>query len=293
MVQFFCLQEVLYVEKILKAAHQWMDEYMKSFYCDDKDIMFGIQMKEKHTGYVTAHARELALHLKLDDHDARLAELIGLLHDVGRFRQWQLYKTFVDARSEDHADLGVKVIRELPFYGLLADEDKEIVLFAIRNHNKKEIAATDSPRQLLFARIIRDADKLDIFRVLAPYLTEDGAAQSGSTAIRNFMKGPNGSATGEKGVFAPGFLERFVNGQQVDYTMIRTNEDRKLVRLMWVYDVNFAWTLRRIRDKGYIDAIVANLPPLPQVELGVRRLEEYVAKKCCEDDVVCTLDTMR
>ena len=275
------------MKEILKTAHQWMDEYMKSFYCDDKDIMFGIQMKEKHTGYVTAHARELALYLKLDEHDAGLAELIGLLHDVGRFRQWQLYKTFVDAKSEDHADLGVKVIRGLPFYDMLSKADKEIVLFAIQNHNKKEIADTDSPRQLLFARIIRDADKLDIFRVLAPYLTEDKDAKAGSAAIRNFLKGPNGDASGEKGIFAPGFLERFVNGQQVDYTMIRTNEDRKLVRLMWVYDVNFAWTLRRIRDKGYIDAIIDNLPPLPQVELGVRRLQEYVADKCSKDDFVC------
>ena len=275
------------MKEILKEAHQWMDEYMKSFYCDDKDIMFGIRMKEKHTGYVTAHARELALHLGLDEHEAGLAELMGLLHDVGRFRQWQLYKTFVDARSEDHADLGVKVIRELPFFDRLAETDREVLLFAIGNHNKKEIQQTNSRRQLLFARIIRDADKLDIFRVLAPYLTVDEEAGQQSATIQRFMKGPNGEATGEKGVFAPGFLERFVNGQQVDYTMIRTNEDRKLVRLMWVYDVNFAWTLCRIRDKGYIDAIIANLPQLPQVELGVQRLKKYVAEKCAVEDVVC------
>lgn len=276
------------MKEILKEAHQWMDEYMKSFYCDDQDIMFGIRMKEKHTGYVTAHARELALHLGLDEHEAGLAELMGLLHDVGRFRQWQLYKTFVDARSEDHADLGVKVIRELPFFDRLAETDREVLLFAIGNHNKKEIQQTNSRRQLLFARIIRDADKLDIFRVLAPYLTVDEEAGQQSATIQRFMKGPNGEATGEKGVFAPGFLERFVNGQQVDYTMIRTNEDRKLVRLMWVYDVNFAWTLRRIRDKGYIDAIIANLPQLPQVELGVQRLKKYVAEKCAVEDVVCS-----
>lgn len=276
------------MKEILKEAHQWMDEYMKSFYCDDQDIMFGIRMKEKHTGYVTAHARELALHLKLDEQDAGLAELTGLLHDVGRFRQWQLYKTFVDAQSEDHADLGVKVIRELPFFGKLTEADREVLLFAIGNHNKKEIQQTNSKRKLLFARLIRDADKLDIFRVLAPYLTVDKDAGQQSAAIQRFMKGPNGEATGEKGIFAPGFLERFVNGQQVDYTMIRTNEDRKLVRLMWVYDVNFAWTLQRIRDKGYIDAIIANLPQLPQVELGVQRLKKYVAEKCAVEDVVCS-----
>lgn len=274
------------MDEILKQAHRWMDEYIKSFYCDDEDIMFGIRIKEKHTGYVTANARELALHLKLDRHDVQLAELTGLLHDAGRFRQWQLYKTFVDAQSEDHGDLGVKAIRELTFYELLGEEDREILLFAIRNHNKREIAPVDSPRKLLFARIIRDADKLDIFRVLAPYLLEAETSDNASTVVKNFMKGPNGAAVDAKGVFAPGFLERFVDGKQVDYTMIRTTEDRKLVRLMWIYDVNFAWTLRRIRDRGYIDAIIEQLPRLPQVELGVGRLKKYVAERCAGEDII-------
>lgn len=273
------------MKETLKAGHQWMEAYMKSFYCEDKDIMFGIQMKEKHTGYVTTNARQLALHLQLSPHDVELAELIGLLHDVGRFRQWQLYKTFVDAKSEDHADLGVKVIQELPFYDLLGQEEKDLVLFAIKNHNKKEIAPAPDKRHLLFAKIIRDADKLDIFRVLAPYLTANPDGEGQSVAIRKFMKGPNGDATGEMGVFAPGFLEKFVRGEQVDYTMIRTNEDRKLVRLMWVYDVNYAWTLQQIRDKGYIEAIIANLPDSELLRQGVERLQKYVAAKCATPDI--------
>ena len=273
------------MKEVLYTAHQWMEAYMKSFYCEDKDIMFGIQMKEKHTGYVTTNARQLALHLQLSSHDVDLAELIGLLHDVGRFRQWQLYKTFVDAKSEDHADLGVKVIQELPFYDLLGQEEKDLVLFAIKNHNKKEIAPAPDKRHLLFAKIIRDADKLDIFRVLAPYLTANPDAEGQSAAIRKFMKGPNGDATGEMGVFAPGFLEKFVRGEQVDYTMIRTNEDRKLVRLMWVYDVNYAWTLQRIRDKGYIESIIANLPDSEMLRQGVERLQKYVSAKCASPDI--------
>lgn len=273
------------MKEVLKEAHQWMEAYMKSFYCDDQDIMFGIQLKEKHTGYVTANARQLAIHLQLSLDDVDLAELIGLLHDVGRFRQWQLYKTFVDAKSEDHADLGVKVIKELPFYDLLGQEAKSLVVFAIENHNKKEIAPAPDERHLLFAKIIRDADKLDIFRVLAPYLAKNPDAEGQSATIRKFMKGPNGDADGQVGVFAPGFLEKFVRGEQVDYTMIRTNEDRKLVRLMWVYDVNYAWTLQQIRDKGYIDAIIANLPDSELLQRGVQKLREYVAAKCATADV--------
>lgn len=273
------------MQEILTTAHQWMENYMKSFYCDDQDIMFGIKMKEVHTGYVTSNSVELARHLELPQHEVQLAELMGLFHDLGRFRQWQLYKTFVDALSEDHADLGVKSLRELDFFQMLSEEDKDLLIFAIQNHNKKEIAPAPSAKHLLFARMIRDADKLDIFRVLSPYLTEPLEKEGKSETIKRFMKGPNGDANGQEGVFAPGFLEKFVNGDQVDYSMIRTNEDRKLVRLMWVYDVNFAWTLQRIRDRGYIDAIIANLPHSEQVDLGAKRLYAYVEQKCDTPDL--------
>ena len=99
---------------VFKETQRWMNTYIKSFYSDDEDVQWGISIKEKHTGYVTAIARQLARHLRLSRHDVKLAELMGLLHDVGRFRQYQLYKTFNDAMSEDHADLGLKVISDLP-----------------------------------------------------------------------------------------------------------------------------------------------------------------------------------
>ena len=152
------------IKEVLQAGHQWMEDYRQAFYCEDKDIMFGIQMKEKHTGYVTTNARQLALHLQLSSHDVDLAELIGLLHDVGRFRQWSVYRTFRDNLSEDHAELGLKLIKEQQLYNELNSEDQDILLFAIGNHNKKFIAQAPSERHLLFAKIIRDADKLDIYR---------------------------------------------------------------------------------------------------------------------------------
>ena len=133
--------------------------------------------------------------------------------------------------------------------------------FAIWNHNKKVIAPTEDARELFFARLLRDADKLDIFRVLRPFLAP-----------------PDGSGV------SPDFLEKFIAGEQVDYTQIRTMDDRKLVRLMWVYDVNFSWTLRRIRERGYIEDIIAHLPENPRMALGIERLLAHVEEKCAEED---------
>ncbi len=263
------------LQPLLKEMHSWMDNYMKSFHTDDEEVMLGIRIKEVHTGYVTSIARELAKHLELNLHDVQLAEIMGLFHDVGRFRQYSLYQTFNDAQSEDHADLGLKVLDELDLIKKLAPEDEALVRFAIKNHNKKFIEPTDSKRKLFFAKLLRDADKLDIYRVLTPYLDNEEAM------MPKFVKN-----TGEH-LVSPGFVEDFVAGNQVDYYRIKTQGDRVLVRLMWVYDINFAWTLKKVVEKGYVDKVVAHLPvqEQPGLQPGFDRLYKYIEEKCNTKDV--------
>jgi len=255
---------VMILQELLKKMHAWMTAYMKSFYTDDEEVQRGILIKEKHTGYVTANCIELAKYLKLSPHDTEIAEVIGLFHDVGRFYQYQKYKTFNDAQSEDHAELALQVIAGLKFFNELRKDDLEVVRFAIQNHNKKLIAPTDDERKLLFAKVIRDADKLDIYRVLEPYFAQENADK-----MPNFI-------TGRSPEISPDFIENFVQGEQADYRKIRTNGDRKIVRLMWVYNVYFKWTMKKILERGYIDKIVENLPMDEKVAQGVRRLKNYV-----------------
>ena len=257
------------MKELLEQMHSWMNQYMKSFYSDDEEVQQGILIKETHTGYVTSNCIELAKYLNLSKNDSELAEIIGLFHDVGRFRQYSLYKTFNDADSEDHADLGLKVIDELDFFKELSAEDNEIVHFAIKNHNKKLVEPTDDERKILFAKIIRDADKLDIYRVLEPFLAQENADK-----MPRFIKGK------ERAEISPDFIENFVAGNQADYRKIRTNGDRKIVRLMWIYDINFSWTMRKIVERGYIDKIIDALPIDDAVQNGIDRLLAHVEKKC-------------
>lgn len=259
------------MRELLNRMHEWMTAYMKSFYSDDAEVQQGILIKEKHTGYVTANCVELAKFLKLSAHDVQLAEIIGLFHDVGRFRQYSLYKTFNDADSEDHADLALKVIDELEFFSELSADDFALVKFAIQNHNKKTVAPTDDARKIFFAKIIRDADKLDIYRVLEPFL-----AQANADKMPKFIKGK------ARPDISPDFVENFVTGEQADYRKIRTNGDRKIVRLMWIYDINFSWTMQKIVERGYIEKIVSNLPMDERVAEGVRRLKLHVEEKLSE-----------
>ena len=56
--------------------------------------------------------------------------------------------------------------------------------------------------------------------------------------------------------------------------------DRKIVRLMWIYDINFAWTMRKILERGYIEKIIGALPSDQNIERGIERLREHVEKIC-------------
>lgn len=245
-----------YIAAVLEEAKAWIDKYPKQFYEDDAEVMYGIRLKEIHTGYVTENSRELAQHLKLNEHDVELCELIGLLHDVGRFEQWKVYRTFRDNLSEDHADLGVKVIRKLSFFNKINNDDKDLLLFAIQRHNKIEIGEVPSDKHLLLARIIRDADKLDIYRANQDRICV--AVGDGYTEI------PKAG---------------FIVGAQIRGGDLKTRDDLKLIYLLWVYDIYYDWTLKKLWERAYLQRIIEVLPNDKDMAEPLAKLIEYVKKR--------------
>ena len=68
----------------------------KSFlerYKEDEDVL-GFELKVVHTYHVVENAKLIAEKLQLDEEDAKLAELIALLHDTGRFEEITFLKQF-------------------------------------------------------------------------------------------------------------------------------------------------------------------------------------------------------
>ena len=248
-------------QAVLARNADWMRDYMKSYYNEDEQIQHAMLLKEAHTGRVQKIIRELAIHLGLNEEDVALAEIMGLLHDVGRFRQFTVYRTFKDHLSEDHATAGLKLMEEYRLLDRLLPWEQSLVRFAVERHNKKAIGSAPDACHLGYAKMLRDADKLDIYHVLEPFLpSEDGSGVS------------------------PNFIEKFVEGVQCDYTMVGTEDDKKLVRLMWAYDIYFSWTLKRIEERGYLEKLIHCLPKGEKVEKGVARLRGYVRKKLAETD---------
>ena len=146
--------------KLEKAKNEFT-KFVSQYDMENKKI----KRKYGHSYRVMENAGRIAESLKLSNEEIELSKLIGLLHDIGRFEQERIYKTFKDHESIDHGDLGVEILKKDNYIRKYIEEDKydDIILKAIKNHNKLYIEEGLTKQELLFSKIVRDADKLDIF----------------------------------------------------------------------------------------------------------------------------------
>ncbi len=242
---------------VLEDLYRWFSAYARSFYNDDEIIHHMVRQKEEHSLMVAEHSRDLAASLGLDAAEAQLAEAVGLCHDVGRFRQATEYRTFRDRVSVDHGRLGVEELLAAGLDTMMAADYWRAMAFAVRWHNAMAVPEEAGPRLVLHANIIRDTDKLDICRLLTPAPPAEGCS--------------------------PQMEADFIAGKLLSYDDIRKADDRKLVMLSWLYDLNFPWTAHAIAARGYIERLLASLPPSPAMPAIRAQAERYLAKKLAED----------
>ena len=127
-----------------------------------------IALKIAHTYRVADNCEQIAGSIGLTDEEVEFAWLSGMLHDIGRFEQVKRYNTFIDSESVDHAEFGADLLfgEEGLISDYIDDRDWDAMLeIVIRQHNKYRMDETISGKTLVFCNILRDADKVDIFRV--------------------------------------------------------------------------------------------------------------------------------
>ena len=136
------------------------DEYVSNYDMSNEKI----STKYYHTYRVCEQSLNICKSLNLSDEDTLLAYLIALLHDIGRFEQHRRFGTYNDLKSMDHASFGCTLLFEDVLIRSFITDDRydEIIKNAIMNHNKYSIDKGLNERELLHAKIIRDADKIDI-----------------------------------------------------------------------------------------------------------------------------------
>lgn len=239
----------------LTRLRDWFDRYCRAFYVDDAEAQRNIVLKEEHTHRVCANMELLVESLGLEEGSRRLAMAVALFHDVGRFEQYRRYGTFSDAASVNHAALGARVLTEERVLDTLPMADQSLIIRAVALHNAFTLSADLDGTTDLHLRLIRDADKLDIWRVFLDYYRAPEEERASAVSL-GFADRPECSAP---------VLDSLREGKMVNLSQLATLNDFKLLQLSWVHDLNFPASLRLAREQGYLAGIVATLPPLPEV----------------------------
>ncbi|MDX8341001.1 HD domain-containing protein [Draconibacterium sp. IB214405] len=257
------------MEKRADLALKKFNDYVDSFSGWSEDQIKNLEIKREHSFRVAQLATMLAGKMELNETETYLAYLIGLFHDIGRFKQLKEFNTFNDAKSVDHADYAVEILKENNFFEDLDEGQINLILLAISQHNKLGLSKKMSDKERLFAQLIRDADKLDILRVLTDYYTNPKAT-------------PNHTLTWEmpRGVaVSPKVSKQILNGDLVSKDTVASELDIKVMQLSWVYDLNYRQSFEVMVENRYVDKIYNSMPKNDTVIEIYRKIKVYIENK--------------
>lgn len=213
-----------------KKSELAFDSYINNY---DKRIK-SIRYKYYHSYQVEKLMKKLAIRLGLSKEDIKIAELIGLLHDIGRFEQIKKFGIVSDVKTGvDHADESCIYLFDKGHIRDFIDTNKYdgIIKDAIKNHNKYEIDKNVTGKNLLFAKMIRDMDKVDIYRVLSvEYKTSFNKDEISKNVYESYMK-----------------------HQSVDSHDRKTETDVIFAHTAFIYDMNFEESFKILKETNYLN----------------------------------------
>lgn len=253
----------------LNGFRQWFSGYCKSFLDSDRTDPKNYLLKEEHTLHVCENMREIALDLGLDPRRTALAEAVALFHDVGRFPQYQRYRTFRDSASANHAALSAAVLIEQGVLAGLPSAERGLVVRAVALHNVFTIPGGLDEDTLLLLKMVRDADKLDIWRVFIRYYTQ--RTDERPTAV--------GLDLPDTPDYSPDVIAALSRRETISLSSLRTLNDFKLLQLAWIFDLNFTRSLQLVRERSVIDQLAATLPRTADVVAALDAVRCYVDEK--------------
>lgn len=239
----------------MEENYDVFDEFAMKYDMNENMIAY----KYNHSYRVVHQAEEICRSINTDTVERDLASFIALVHDIARFRQWTEYKTFDDYKSFDHGDEGVKILFE---EGMINEfnvnkEDYDIIKKAVRNHNKFSIEDGLNERELLHAKIIRDADKVDILYAFS------------TNRLLEIKEDDDLGITDE-------VRDEFLRHTLVVKRNCKNRNDRILMLLSLIYDLNFDYSKDRIKNEDYVNKIYKHLKNKKLFKEYIDELNKYM-----------------
>lgn len=260
-------------------------EYVRNYDPSDEKI----KLKIDHTYRVAGLCQRIAESLGLSEPDVDIAWLLGMLHDIGRFEQIRRFGTFNDVQSVDHAEFGADLLFKEGLIRKFAEgyyeecelarsgneeaeqiiknnehhnKDTGLIEMAIRQHNKYRVKEDLTERQRMFCDILRDADKVDIFKVNADIPMEiiyDVTTEE----LKN-------------GVITKEVLESFYKKETVLKSVRRSAVDHIVGHISLLFELVYKESYRQAREQGYVYKLLDFKSDVPEVNAEFDDMRKYV-----------------
>lgn len=250
-------------------ARKKFNDYIDSFEGITDEQKENFEIKRNHSARVAEIAQTLAVKLKFHENDIYLAYLIGLFHDIGRFKQLVEFNTFNDEKSVDHAGYSIEVLETKGFLNELDETQGQIAFNAIRYHNKHSLPAGLSEYELIFAKLIRDADKLDIYKVITDYYSNPKAKPNHTLT----WEMPKSSVVSQK------VVRDVLRGLLVSKKDVENELDIKVMQLSWVYDLNFKYSYEIALEQRFFEKIYESMSKNDTVIDIYRKIKVFAENK--------------
>lgn len=223
----------------IKSAEEEFLKYRNLF---DKENA-NIQRKYEHTKNVEKNSEIIAKSLNLNEEQINLAKLISLLHDIGRFEEYKEFKkkkTFLDSKPSNHGEYGIEILKEDNFIRNFIQEKNydELIYTAIRNHTKKEIEKNLTEEEILFSKILRDADKLDIMRL----------------SYTTYWKEEDIDIENE--IISDEVYKLFIEKQTIDNKLVINQVNKLVSKLALIFDINFRQSFIILKENNYFNKVI-------------------------------------
>lgn len=219
------------------------DSYVDGYRAPNGALPEMMQLKRIHTDYVVKNALSIAEGESFDECAKEAALFAALLHDTGRYEQLKRYNTFRDSDSVDHAVFSHDIVEENRWLDSCPSKFRDAVLKAVLYHNRRDLPRGLDGLTLQTSHVVRDADKLDIFRVLED-LIDHTDWRKDSRAFWNLSISDPPS---------PNVIKAIENRHPVDYQAIRSLSDFVLIQVGWmVSDLHFPTARKLCAARGHL-----------------------------------------
>lgn len=242
------------------AAHkEALKAFARSHLTGDATNDHFINLKLEHSLHVHQNALQIVKGEGFSDRNARVCHLASLYHDIGRFPQFARFGTFNDRESINHGRMGVLTTREQQLFTDMSPEDMRLVRIAIGQHNLKTIRDDIPEPYATPVKLVRDADKVDIFRIMVAHFSGENPDPVVTHGYEDIP-----------GKYTPEIFQSVMNDEPGDYSLIQYANDFKLVLIGWLKDLNYRTSLDIINERQDVARLFSFLPD----DDNIKSLEE-------------------